>query len=267
MSSETTLTTSNPSREKKQPAESILDAATWIGFSRDVIQALSTPSEELKSAIDLLGRLPEVRKLHAEHKVPEEVTKATLMDMELWIRDYYQKYKTWGLGAGGWLEEHFSGRLYALGRLQFQVCKYELPKHFDLPKVSDGISEGDPVLYVHIPATGKLDDAECAKSFKRALEFFPHHFPEHKFKAFVCDSWIMDPKLKKLLPERSSLILFQKRFQLIELPGGTDEQMWERVFPQGTDLKDTTSLQKAILEYYSTGGRLSYAAGYIPREN
>jgi hypothetical protein len=253
--------------EQKRLLQSALEAAQWIGFSEDVIQALSTHSTRLKSAIELLGRLPEVRKLHAERKVSEEVTKGTLMDMEVWLRDHYQKCNTWGFTAAGWLEHHFSGRVYALGRLQFQTSDYDLPKHYALPKVSDVLSEGDQILYVHIPATGKLDDAECTKSFERVMEFFPLHFPEHKFKAFVCESWIMDPALKKFLPEKSNLLSFQRRFHHIELPGATDEQMWERVFPKGTEgTLQTTSLQREILEHYRTGGKCCMAAGYILRE-
>ena len=240
-----------------------MEAARWIGFSEEVVQALRAPTPALQPAVALLARLPEVRALHAGRAIPAAVTKATLLDMEVWLRDYRQKHGAWGFDQVTWTQLHFSGRLYALGRLQFEIAA------FDLPVVPGVLVSGDPVLFVHIPATGKLDDAACGQSFRQAGEFFPRHFPEYAFKAFVCESWMLDRQLERWLPAKSNLVRFLRRFHPLAIPGATDEQMWERVFGGRVANLATapraTALQRAMLDHIAAGGQWRKAAGYILR--
>ena len=241
-----------------------IEAAQWIGFSDEAVQVFRQPTPALQPAIDLLKRLPEIRAFHAAHGVSETLTRAVLLDLELWMRDYRQKHGRWGFDNTQWLSFHFSGKLYALGRLQFEVG------NFNLPAVPGVLSSGDPVLKVHIPATGKLDDAACGQAFRQAIDFFPRHFPEHKFTAFTCESWMMDRQLERWLPAESNLVRFLRRFHPLPVPNGTDEQMWERVFggrvtKLATAPRDT-ALQRAMLDHIAAGGEWKQSAGYILRE-
>ena len=239
-------------------------AARWIGFSEEVVRAFREPTPALQPAIGLLNRLSEVRELHAQRAVPEAVTKATLLDMEVWLREYRRKHGSWGFDQADWTNLHFSGRLLALGRLQFEITG------FNLPAVPGVLLQNDPVLSVHIPATGKLADQACEQSFRQAGEFFPRHFSEHKFKAFVCVSWMMDRQLEHWLPADSNLIRFLRRFHPLPIPEATDHQMWERVFggrvANLATAPRTTELQRAMLDHIATGGHWQLAGGYILRE-
>ena len=241
----------------------ILAAARWIGFSEEVVQALQAPGPALQPALALLAQLPALRAQHAARGIPAAVTQATVRDMELWLRKYRHKHGTWGFDQAAWANSYFSGRLYALGRLQFEMGV------FDLPAVPGVLQPGDPVLQVHIPATGKLEDDECGQALQQAGEFFPRYFPDHAFRALVCVSWMMNPQLAHGLPPTANLVRFLRRFQPLPLPDGTDDQMWERVFGgRVADLAAAprdTALRRAILDHLAAGGRWPLAAGYILR--
>ena len=73
----------------------------------------------------LLSGLPDLLAFHKAFHIPEAITKATLADMVLWVKEYKRKQGVWGCNELGWLQYHFTGRLYRLGRLQFMTARYE----------------------------------------------------------------------------------------------------------------------------------------------
>ena len=54
------------------------------------------------------------------------------------------------------------------------------------------LAPGDPVLGLHMPPGSPLDFALCGESLQGALEFFPRHYPDQPFRAFACESWLLD---------------------------------------------------------------------------
>jgi len=72
-------------------------------------------------AFVFLSGVPHVRALHRRLSIPDDVTIDTLSDLELWIHAYRQKTGAWGFGQKGWLMLHFSGKVFKLGRLQFEI--------------------------------------------------------------------------------------------------------------------------------------------------
>ena len=56
---------------------------------------------------------------------------------------------------------------------------------------------------------------ECKKSIEEAKKFFNDYFPEFDYKAFVCDSWLLDNDLKEFLPADSNIIKFGDMFTRI----------------------------------------------------
>src|SRR5262249_36717892 len=75
----------------------------------------------------LLSRTPSLREFHRQRGVPEDVTLDTLSDLELWTRYYKSHTGRTGLHRPDWLQNHFTGRLYKLGRLQFESHISHLP--------------------------------------------------------------------------------------------------------------------------------------------
>jgi len=121
----------------------------------------------------------------------------------------------------------------------------------------------DPVINMHIPAGPSLHKDVCAESIQNAWEFFPKYFPEFKFKALVCSSWLFDPALAEYLPN-ANIADFQSLFQLYPFPKANGWQTCQRVFgdpdleldkvPQKTTLQKI--VKKHLLEgkFWHTGG-------------
>jgi hypothetical protein len=132
------------------------------------------------------------------------------------------------------------------------------------------LAPGDPVLHVHIPAGSAMDFVRCGRSFAAALEFFPRHFPDRPFVGFACSSWLLDPRLQRLLPAASNIARLQREVYL--LPGSSSgANTLVRVFgavPE--DLarapRDTT-LRRAILDHLQAGGHLSSGKCFLLRED
>jgi hypothetical protein len=130
---------------------------------------------------------------------------------------------------------------------------------------------GDPVLAVHIPASGRfngpLTREACAESFRRAIPFFARHLPRARPRLLTCTSWMLDPQLAPHLPPDSHLVSFQRFFRLVPVPGANDRQTLERVF--GGPVSDwskaprDTSLRRIVAEHAQAGGCWRMGAGVI----
>lgn len=76
-----------------------------------------------------LSGVPALLAYHHRLGVALDVSLDTLSDLALWIEDYHTKHGTWGLSEIRWLRRHFAGRLYKLGRLQFERDRYPFAYH------------------------------------------------------------------------------------------------------------------------------------------
>ena len=100
-----------------------------------------------------LARIPEARRLHAARGLTEEESWQTLRDLPRHARLDRLLHGTPGLRKEWWVELAFSGRLFQVGRLQFE------------PR--------DGYLAVHIPEEGgPLTPAAVDASLARARELF-----------------------------------------------------------------------------------------------
>jgi hypothetical protein len=309
-----------------QDPEGYLQMAQWPQIPREA----GEPAALFYALVALAG-VPNLIELHRQRGIPRAITLATLSDLEIWIKEYNSPHTRFGPGQLGWLFHHLSGRLYRLGRLQFnfEFWKYDFlafrhrrtkrvmllaganqqfrtdGQYADADGAKDTVAwtsvlheprpavirgnpvvptgrvlreiielpltewelifrQGDPALGVHIPATGPMDHAECGEAFRQAGLFFPKYFPERPWKAFTCNSWLLDPQFERYLPAGSNVLRFLKEWYLFPVPKATAEQHYERIFGwQFTKLTpdqiaaapQTTSLQKILVQHVQAGGR------------
>ena len=129
------------------------------------------------------------------------------------------------------------------------------------------LEKGNPVLGLHIPATGPLLPGQCATAVRRAARFFPKHFPDYNFRAFTCVSWFLDNQFNDLLPHESNIRQFLRQLYLFPVPNAGDLQIFERVFGQYfTNIDDApchTRLQHTVVDHIRRGGRWRNGGGFI----
>jgi hypothetical protein len=149
----------------------------------------------------------EVEEEYRKMGIPEDILLDTLRDITVWTDTWTGVKGYLALGQLDWLSHHLKLNLFKLGRLQF----YRLCKAKDtVPEV--GVTAGDAVIDIHIPATGRLDIDECKKSLEQSKVFFRKYYPDFDFKCFACHSWLLDDTLKKYLPADGNIIRFGNMF-------------------------------------------------------
>ena len=202
---------------------------------------------------------------HAARDIPERVSRATFADLDLWIEAHRVRHGAPGLREIAWLHNHFTGRLLALGRLQYRFETF--PAEF-VPLVPDGAAPGpeSPVLSVHIPASGPLAPEDCARSFAEAAGFFPRHYPDRAVRGLVCYSWLLDPALADYLPAQSNIVSFQRRFDVFALPVA-DDAPFRALFPEAwsdpRSAQPRTALQSALRDHLLAGHRWAVHGGVL----
>ncbi len=189
-----------------------------------------------------LARIPEARRLHAARGLTDEESWETLQDLPRHAHLDRLLHGTPGLRKGWWVELAFSGRLFQLGRLQFE------------PR--------DGFLAVHIPEEGgPLRPAAVGASLARAREVFPDHAEAR------CTSWLLDPQLRELMPAGSNIVAFQRRFEPTgeRRPAAADvlEFVFHTLEPDVGRLPRETTLQRVLGDHLRGGSHLWTATGTL----
>jgi len=143
----------------------------------------------------------------------------------------------------------------------------------ELPEAEweQALAKGDPVLDMHIPAGEPLAEDACRESFRRALEFWPGHFPElPPTKGFVIHAWLLDPGLRKVLPPTANLVKFQGLFHCYPT-WGDEEGVMNRIFgdkrPDLSHKSRSDTLRAAVKAFHDAGNRFNGGAGGVLKEH
>ena len=194
--------------------------------------------------------------------IPDEILFASLLELKRYALEYYDisKGEKLGLKQINWLGKILRGNIYRLGRLEFEIrgSLRSSEKH--------GVNAGDPIIAVHIPNNGgPFSEEACKEAYKLCEEFFPKYFPEYQYEYYTCNSWLLDPTLRKFLKPESNIYKFAATFEVTEGRESIDALTY--LFGRGTELKDLdtltpeTSLQKCVVEHLKNGGKLYSSFG------
>ncbi|MCI9619975.1 MAG: DUF5596 domain-containing protein [Dorea sp.] len=204
----------------------------------------------LKLAMDTYGE-------YQERGYTDHVFDETFYDITIWCRECYRKHGVYGLDELWWLGQSVKMELFRLGRLQFEPILVKK----DMKGREQTIQAGTKALNVHIPEGEPLRIEACRESFLRAAEFFGK-----EYQVYVCDSWLLSPHLKEVLPETSNIIRFQKLFEITDV-GYQYPQAEQRIFGEILEDKrqysENTTLQKRAKEYVLSGRDLGIGVGFI----
>jgi hypothetical protein len=127
------------------------------------------------------------------------------------------------------------------------------------------------VLIFHVPTGAPLTFEGCGDSFRRALEAFPRFYPNFHFRAFWTSTWMMDPRLQRLLGIESNIVRLQREMYVYPGLQGDNNQYYERIFGWGTNdinqVKWKTSLQRNIGNYLNNGGHFHGGFGFLLKDD
>ncbi len=78
----------------------------------------------LLPALVILSGLPEMAAYYQKHAISPDILRATLSDVRIWMDDYNRKNGRYGLAQYWWLYGQFLGKLFRIGRLQYQYNEF-----------------------------------------------------------------------------------------------------------------------------------------------
>ena len=166
-----------------------------------------------------------------------------------------------------WYYRMFACLLYKLGTLEYEM-KYadeNFAKIFSL-------SEGDPLLSVHIPFKAVLTRELLDESYKKARSFFTKYYPQFTNAPITCGTWLLSPELKAFLPENSKILEFQSDYKIVSTDKSNDNCLFflfgnPKKPVDHTSLPENTSLRRAAKQHLINGGVIGTGTGiYNDRE-
>jgi hypothetical protein len=208
----------------------------------------------VRSLLALVVTAEDVVHFHSRRGIPADVSWRSLADLGQQVRVHRRTYGDFGLHTYGWMRIAWSGALYWLGRLQFNLQ----------------LEDDEWVLSTHIPDTGPLTPDLVDASLGEARTFFAQHFPDCPSTDFHCRSWLLDPELAAVLPADSNLVRFQRRWRLYGEPKRGDDDVLFFVFSRRgavelDALPQATTLERAVVQRLRSGGHWNVWDGRIPQ--
>lgn len=197
----------------------------------------------------------EVHEEYQKQGISEKIFDDTFYDISIWCEECYRKYGYYGLEEAGWIAFSIKMKLFRLGRLQFEPMLLSE----DMVGKKGILKAGTSVLNVHIPAGEKLDIEECKKSFEQAEAFFGN-----TYEAYVCDSWLLAPALKELLPHTSNIVRFQDMFEVVKVHHRfpqAEQRIFQDIREDKENYPEKTVLQKKAKQYILSGKDIGIGIG------
>jgi hypothetical protein len=145
-----------------------------------------------------------------------------------------------------WTWRQTSGLLLRIGQLEYEM-----------------LPEG--TLSLHIPTDAVFTPEQVDASLTEAKAFFRSFFPDYGEAEVVCHSWLLSPKLRRLLGETSNILHFQNRFVISDAEFESKDYIgWLFRMPSDTaveDLPEKTSLQRKTKELIRSSIHLGTGRG------
>ena len=193
---------------------------------------------------------PVLKENYQKDGIPDRYFDGFMAGVLCKLYECHKMYRIWGSFVACWFSRFFARSLYAIGR--FECCLMPCPADFSSNEKS--ILKGQPVIDVHIPSRGPLEEQEMEDSYKEAAAFFASKLQGPP--AFHCESWLLADFHSEMLPEASGIRRFASRYTLLEKT--PDEGDFWRIFYLDDDtpvhlLPENTTLQKEYKKRLAEG--------------
>ena len=184
------------------------------------------------------------REMYAKQNISDQIFIATMKCFPRFVQEYMWKTGHLGFNTGWWSWRHLSLKLFRLGVLEFECNERKAVK----------------TLSVHIPSDALMSREGLDASYRWAVEFFTFYDYEYIY----CDTWLLAPVLKDMLPKGSRILDFMSDYDIEEVnPEGTSfmEFLYKKEYPDIDSLPEDSSLRRAVKRHLQAGGKVGEAFG------
>ena len=189
--------------------------------------------------------------------VPESVWIATMKCYTRFVKEHFASFGVYGFDRGFWTTRQVDGLLFRLGEMEYERVD------------EDGRRE----IALHIPSDARLEPDALNVSVAKARAFMKERFADWADAPMTCDSWLLSPALKSMLPPTSRILRFQTAFDLMETYDEADDAL-QWVFGLGESQKSSvdlaalpedTTLRRGMKAFLRAGGKVGSAKGELKR--
>lgn len=229
---------------------SLTDTAVWEMTWKELKAELNPDENGFKMLLCMLRACAYSYEKYQKQGITEKIFLDTMKCFKRFIHEHKESYGKFGFDRDFWVGRQLSLQLFRLGELEYEKC----------------MENDEKYISIHIPSDAVIDERNCQESLKLAGDFFKQYDPAYTDVPYHCESWLLSPVLKKLLPENSRILRFQKLFEIVNVDENADDYK-EWVFKKREieieEMPENTSLQRKMKEYVFAGGKVGIGKGYL----
>ncbi|MBE6663125.1 MAG: hypothetical protein E7602_01320 [Ruminococcaceae bacterium] len=208
-----------------------------------------------------------LKELYDEKGISEEIYHNSMLDLRYKLEECKLVKGIVGSFVAWWFPGFFAMTRFALGRLQFELSKYEGEEY---TKNGKTLRKGDIVINVHIPRSETPITKEATDdAYAQAAKFFIDQIP-NKQVVFVCHSWLLYSETLEVFPKHSNTYRFIHEFDVTWNSydkEGVYNDAW-RLFDMDftgdiNDYPENNSMRRAYKQFLLNGGRTGEGFGII----
>ena len=189
------------------------------------------------------------REMYAARGIPDGIFLGTMRCFPRFLREHLESYGRYGFDRAFWTGRQLSLTLFRLGELEYELLPGE-----------------KGVLSLHIPSDADLSEEKTDASLRMQESFFAEYFPAYAGADIYCDSWLLSPALKGLLPEGSRVLAFAARFRLLSADAeaqGYRQWVFKNPSLSPEEFPERTSLQRNMKKFVLAGGKVGSGRGIL----
>ncbi len=203
-----------------------------------------------------------LKELYIERGISLDIYHNSMLDLRYKLEECKAVRGMVGSFVAWWFPGFFDLTRFALGRLQFEVVKFE--HNYDKNGIT--LTPESKVINVHIPRTGTpMDKESCDKAYEMAREFFKAEVGENC--PFICHSWLLYPEHENILPKHTNVYRFFSEFDVFEWADNEGDDLWRLFDTEDRNphrLPTNGSLRKNYVDHLLKGGRVGWGLGVRP---
>lgn len=229
------------------------DRTKWVEGVSAVATILGEDPDGMKMLAFMLLRAAETQAIYAAKAVDERIFADTMKFCTRFVIDHHDTYGTYAFVWGWWFPRQLSFQEFRIGTLEYELIE----------------TDGTRSISIHIPGDATLTSDALRRSYFDARATIARIAPDFADAEMVCDSWMLSPVLRDLLPATSKILAFQESFDILKVdPANRHATRW--IFGRDDlpieDLPERTSLQRNTKALLRDGGNIGSAMGRLRNE-
>lgn len=220
----------------------LYDKNTWDNGIKQLESYVAPDKNGLKMLTICLHCLLKTYNMYKQKGINDKIFFDTMGFLPRFINEHKKNYGVYAFTWNWWFVRQIS-------MFEFRIDDFEFEFMGDNKTIS-----------LHIPSDADLKNGKIDVIF----DFANKYYPEYKNVNIICETWLLVPELKKLLPENSNIINFQNQFIINKVdydnPDFMDWIYYNRDI-EYKNLPENTTLQKNLKQHLLSGGKFCWAYG------